>query len=48
MKEEIEMLRKELNMLTEEAECLHSDKVVELSQRLDKLIYSYYKSTISI
>lgn len=48
MKEEIEVLRKELNRLAEEAECLYSDKILELSQRLDKLIYSYYKSTITM
>ncbi|MDF2882804.1 MAG: Spo0E like sporulation regulatory protein [Clostridiaceae bacterium] len=48
MNEEIEALRKELNRLTEEAECLYSEKIVKMSQKLDKLIYAYYKSTISM
>lgn len=46
MEEKIEMLRGELNKLTEEATCLYSDKVVKLSQQLDKLIYKYYENTM--
>ena len=44
MEEKIEILREALNKLTEDAVCLYSDKVVELSQELDKLIYVYYES----
>lgn len=44
MEEEIEILREELNRLTEEDICLYSDEVVELSQELDKLIYIYQTS----
>lgn len=46
MEEKIEMLREELNKLTEEANCLYSDKVVNLSQQLDRLIYKYYKNAM--
>ncbi|WML33141.1 aspartyl-phosphate phosphatase Spo0E family protein [Clostridium sp. OS1-26] len=46
MEEKIEILRRELNKLTEEANCLCSDKVVKLSQQLDKLIYKYYENTM--
>ena len=46
VEEKIEILRKELNKLTEEANCLYSDKVVKLSQQLDKLIYKYYEKTM--
>lgn len=48
MKEEIEILRKELNRLAEEAECLYSGKILEISQRLDKLIFIYYKNTVTM
>lgn len=48
MKEKIEQLREELNRLTENDECLYSEKIVKLSQRLDKLIYDYYKENIYI
>ncbi|MBV7274040.1 aspartyl-phosphate phosphatase Spo0E family protein [Clostridium thailandense] len=44
MEEKIELLREKLNKLTEECVCLYSDEVVELSQRLDKLIYKYYQN----
>lgn len=44
MKEEIEILREKLNRLTEEDICLCSDEVVQLSQKLDKLIYIYQTS----
>lgn len=44
MEEEIEILRQELNRLTEEDICLCSDEVVQLSQKLDKLIYIYQTS----
>jgi hypothetical protein len=44
MKEQIEILREELNRLTENDACLYSEKVVKLSQKLDKLIYTYYKN----
>ncbi|WP_306345885.1 aspartyl-phosphate phosphatase Spo0E family protein [Clostridium sp. BSD9I1] len=44
MEEEIEVLREELNRLTEEDICLCSDEVVQLSQKLDKLIYIYQTS----
>lgn len=46
MEEKIEILREELNKLTEEANCLYSDKVVKLSQQLDKLIYKYYEKAM--
>ncbi|MBM7868910.1 hypothetical protein JOC70_000379 [Clostridium pascui] len=44
MEEEIEILREKLNRLTEEDICLCSDEVVQLSQKLDKLIYIYQTS----
>lgn len=39
---EIEILREKLNKLIEESTCLYSDKVVRISQELDKVIYEYY------
>lgn len=47
MNEEIEILREELNRLTRENTCLHSEEIVKLSQELDKLIYKYYKNMVS-
>lgn len=47
MNEEIEILREELNRLTRENTCLHSEEIVKLSQKLDKLIYKYYKNMVS-
>lgn len=44
MEEQIEILREELYRLTEEDICLCSDEVVQLSQKLDKLIYIYQTS----
>ncbi|WP_097025560.1 aspartyl-phosphate phosphatase Spo0E family protein [Clostridium peptidivorans] len=44
MEEKIEILREELNRLTEGEICLYSDEVVQLSQELDKLIYIYQTS----
>ncbi|MDF2881221.1 MAG: Spo0E like sporulation regulatory protein [Clostridiaceae bacterium] len=37
MKEEIEILRAELNRLTKKNVCLYSEEIVKISQRLDKL-----------
>lgn len=34
MKEKNEILREELNLLTEKDECLYSEKVIKLSQKL--------------
>lgn len=48
MKEEIEILRNELNRLTEKDACLYSEKIIKLSQKLDKLIYAYYKENIYV
>lgn len=42
MEQEIEILRGKLNKLVEESSCLYCDKVVQLSQELDKLISMYY------
>lgn len=39
---EMEILRDKLNKLVEESNCLCSDKIVKISQELDKLIYEYY------
>ena len=47
MEKEIEILREKLNRLVEESSCLYSDKVVQLSQELDNLIYTYYLSVKS-
>jgi Spo0E like sporulation regulatory protein. len=47
MEKEIETLRGKLNRLVEESSCLYSDKVVQLSQELDNLIYTYYLSVKS-
>lgn len=48
MKEEIEILREELNRLIKDNECLYSEKIVKLSQKLDKLIYAYYAKTVAL
>lgn len=44
MEEKIELLREKLNRLTEDNICLYSEDVVQLSQKLDKLIYKYYEN----
>lgn len=46
MKEEIETLREELNRLTEGTVCLYSEKIIKISQKLDKLICAYYKNAM--
>lgn len=46
MKEKIEILREELNRLIEKDACLYSEKILKLSQKLDELIYAYYKENI--
>jgi len=44
MDEKIEILREELYQLTEDDTCLYSEKILKLSQKLDKLINSYYEN----
>ncbi|MDF2882556.1 MAG: Spo0E like sporulation regulatory protein [Clostridiaceae bacterium] len=46
MEEQIEVLREELNRLTKDSKCLYSEKIVKLSQKLDKLIYTYYAKNV--
>lgn len=42
MEETIELLRDRLNKLVKESESLCSEEILEISQRLDKLLYKYY------
>lgn len=46
MEEQIEILRDELNRLTKDSECLHSENVIQISEKLDKLIYAYYSKIL--
>lgn len=48
MKEQIELLREHLHKLVELNNCLYSNEIVDLSQKLDKLIYKYYIDVIKI
>ena len=46
MNEKILLLRYKLKKLIAIAESLTNDESIRLSQKLDKLIYKYYKSTM--
>ena len=46
MNEKILLLRYKLEKLIAIAESLTNDEIICLSQKLDKLIYNYYKSTM--
>jgi hypothetical protein len=48
MEKQIETLRRKLNRLVEESSCLYSDKVVKLSQELDKLICKCYQNSAPV
>jgi chaperonin cofactor prefoldin len=43
LKEELEVLRKKLRVLSSKEEQLTAEELIELSQKLDRLIMKFYK-----